>query len=527
MRNIDRIVEAIADLESQEAPNVAATARKFDINRKTLENRWKGKSVPIREAISMHRQCLTNSQERSLIAFINKLTSYRMPPTTAIVKNLAEEIRGRAVGKNWTAQFVHRHQDELKSLYLKGMDQKRIKSEFPKAYELFYQLLFEAIENHNITADNIYNVDEKGFLIGIGSKMRRIMSREAYEQGRCRQSSQDGSREFITLIAYSWVEQVAAEDDVFFGSTENGWTNDAYGMIWLQKPLDLNCFQPLATKYQVYLDQWRFRSLGQVSMSKRTFYEIFKPAWHESFSISNIQGGFRKAGIWPFSPSVVLDTILQRPTTPSKDETKPTKPPPTPMTSKSIRRAQKAYKAAPTQTNLDVILRSQERLAAQHEVDKHLNKGLLETLKNEKRRRQRGKKLNLVGEEDSGAQLFHSSRVRAALAFEAEKKAIATADKVEKDARKARALENKQLKEVEVQEKALQRQVDKEIKAQARAIKKEDYFVPRYPGCKSVVSMSEAFQEAEAEAGCVGAADNLQPYRRQTAFYSSDGLPHE
>jgi hypothetical protein len=29
-----------------------------------------------------------------------------MPLTSAIVTNLAEEIRGASVGKNWTAQFV-------------------------------------------------------------------------------------------------------------------------------------------------------------------------------------------------------------------------------------------------------------------------------------------------------------------------------------------------------------------------------------------------------------------------------------
>jgi hypothetical protein len=51
-------------------------------------------------------------------------------------------------------------------------------------------------------ADNIYNVDEKGFLIGISTKMHRIMSRKAYEEGKCRQSRQDGNREFITLIIY-------------------------------------------------------------------------------------------------------------------------------------------------------------------------------------------------------------------------------------------------------------------------------------------------------------------------------------
>ena len=42
MRNIHRIPEAIADLESQEVPNVNATAEKYDVARKTLEDWWKG-----------------------------------------------------------------------------------------------------------------------------------------------------------------------------------------------------------------------------------------------------------------------------------------------------------------------------------------------------------------------------------------------------------------------------------------------------------------------------------------------------
>jgi hypothetical protein len=39
MRNLDRIAEAIADLDSQEVPNVKATAEKYDIERTTLANR--------------------------------------------------------------------------------------------------------------------------------------------------------------------------------------------------------------------------------------------------------------------------------------------------------------------------------------------------------------------------------------------------------------------------------------------------------------------------------------------------------
>jgi hypothetical protein len=55
MRNIDRIPDAIADLESQERLNVKAAAEKYGVVRKTLENRWKGKLVSMPEAMSIHR----------------------------------------------------------------------------------------------------------------------------------------------------------------------------------------------------------------------------------------------------------------------------------------------------------------------------------------------------------------------------------------------------------------------------------------------------------------------------------------
>jgi hypothetical protein len=190
-------------------------------------------------------------------------------------------------------------------------------------------------------------------------------------------------------------------------------------------------------------------------MTKRTFLPIFRLAWEESFTKDNMLGGFRKAGIWPFSPPIVLDAIKRRPETPPDAEDESTKPSLTPMTSKSIRRAQKAYKDNPTKDNLNLIFRSQERLAAQHEVDQHIQKGLFETIKTEKQRRQRGKRLNLVGEESSGAQIFPPSQVRVALDYAAAKKAEAEAGKAAKTAKKAQAAENKQKKESEAQEKAL------------------------------------------------------------------------
>ena len=64
-----------------------------------------------------------------------------MPLTTAIVKNLTEEIRGYAVGKNWTTSFMKHHKHKLKSLYLKSINNKYTKGEYSPSYELFYKLV--------------------------------------------------------------------------------------------------------------------------------------------------------------------------------------------------------------------------------------------------------------------------------------------------------------------------------------------------------------------------------------------------
>ena len=141
-------------------------------------------------------------------------------------------------------------------------------------------------------------------------------------------------------------------------------------------------------------------------------------------------------------------------TSPSNKD-KPLKPSSTLMTSKSIRWAQKVYKANPTKANLDVILWLQEQLAVQHKINKHIQAGLVETLSNEKKRRKRGKKLNLVGKENSRALLYYSSMVCIALAIEAERKAIAIAKKAEKNTRKTQVIEDKQRKEAAAQERAL------------------------------------------------------------------------
>ncbi len=49
------------------------------------------------------------------------------------------------------------------------------------------------IEKYRITAKNIYNFDEKEFLIGFGRSLKRIITQEALCLGRITKAKQDRS----------------------------------------------------------------------------------------------------------------------------------------------------------------------------------------------------------------------------------------------------------------------------------------------------------------------------------------------
>ena len=136
-----RIELALADLNQQEKPNILATAKKYQLVTSTLSRRFQGKTVSYAAASSEFKQRLTNAQEEVLIQRINQLTDRGLPPTVRIVRNLAEEVLGGPVGKNWTGYFVKRYKDRLRSLYLGNLDSKRVKAEYAPAFEYFYALV--------------------------------------------------------------------------------------------------------------------------------------------------------------------------------------------------------------------------------------------------------------------------------------------------------------------------------------------------------------------------------------------------
>ncbi|EED23505.1 conserved hypothetical protein [Talaromyces stipitatus ATCC 10500] len=124
----------------------------------------------------------------------------RLPPTLYMIANFAHEITGRKPGKNCASRWLNKHPNALISRYSPDIDRNRKRADCAWSYALYLELINRNIEQYNLQPNQIYNMDEKGFAIGIMTSQKRVFSRRLYEK-KFKQFLQDGNREWITTIA--------------------------------------------------------------------------------------------------------------------------------------------------------------------------------------------------------------------------------------------------------------------------------------------------------------------------------------
>ncbi len=237
---------------------------------------------------------------------------------------------------------------------------------------------------------------------------------------------------------------------------------------WLQ-PLDVGLFSPLSTSYSKQLNQLVSNSFGLIGMSKRVFWRLFWPAWKEAFRPDNIESAWKKTGLFPLRPGAVLNVItkLEPPAAVSASLK-------TPISSRAVRRAHRQYKIEPTKLLMSKILRANERLAAHHDIDLHVIERLKMDIKQERKRRKRGKRLNLCGEQDSGPQFYGPEEVKAAQDYQASKEVEEEQRKQEIIDKKEQAAAKRVQKEKERVERAAITAAKRKAAAEARAIREEE-----------------------------------------------------
>lgn len=104
-------------------------------------------------------------------------------------------------------------------------------------------------------------MDEKGFMIGVLKKSRRIVNTHLLQQGKIKGAGQDGNRSWVTFIGSiccdgtylpagiifkgagglqdQWIIDFKTDDEVaYFGSSPSGFTNEDLTFQWLTKTFD-------------------------------------------------------------------------------------------------------------------------------------------------------------------------------------------------------------------------------------------------------------------------------------------------
>jgi hypothetical protein len=81
------------------------------------------------------------------------------------------------------------------------MESNRHNAESGYKYKLYFELLQQKITQYELDPGHTYNMDEKGFVIGVLGRTKRVFSRRQYEKKDVRQARQDGSHEWVSLLA--------------------------------------------------------------------------------------------------------------------------------------------------------------------------------------------------------------------------------------------------------------------------------------------------------------------------------------
>jgi len=112
---MDLIQKAIEENESREDGATFCyreVAKRWGCNRTTLSRRHQMKTRSNAER-ARDRMLLTPQQELELVVYIEKCTRRGLPPTREMIQNFAGSIAKHAVGRNWVARFLQRHNDEI------------------------------------------------------------------------------------------------------------------------------------------------------------------------------------------------------------------------------------------------------------------------------------------------------------------------------------------------------------------------------------------------------------------------------
>jgi IS30 family transposase len=172
---MEAALTAIESLEPGEKFTYQEIADQYGIQRSTLSRRHRGRQGML-EAQRTNQQKLNPQQELELVSYIEDLTERELPPTREMIQNFASTIATEPVSNAWVTRFLHRQDDHLISKWSSGIDSVRHNADSNVKYTLYFDLLHAKMKQYNVQPCHCYNMDEKGFMIGVTGRSKRVFT---------------------------------------------------------------------------------------------------------------------------------------------------------------------------------------------------------------------------------------------------------------------------------------------------------------------------------------------------------------
>ena len=265
----DKIQLARKDVDFGVAVNYTEAARLYGVAPSTVRHRENGRSSI--SAAHRHQQKLSPDQEKMLKHYITECATLNFPIRIKHVKEMAEDVYGGPLSRGWVTRFSQRN--NLRSVFAHTIDVQRAQTHTKSSIRDFLRLVDLTVAKFEISAENKFNMDKKGVLLGQANVAKILLPDTAQQRRRHAQYKKiPGGRESVTVIeAVSadgvalrpfiilraqnvWEKWTAIEgttSDWNLATSTKGWTDDDLGLEWLKlfnqesKPANLQDFRLL------------------------------------------------------------------------------------------------------------------------------------------------------------------------------------------------------------------------------------------------------------------------------------------
>jgi hypothetical protein len=251
-----RMQMAISAYKNKQIKSKLKAAEVFGVPESTLRERLSGVKPRTETRANSHR--MTVIEEKSLVKHLLDADKRGFFIRPEFLRGMAQILlRARThdptatLGVNWAYKFVKRH-PELCTRYNRRISYQRARQEDPKVIKQWFETVREAIQEHGIHEDDIWNFDETGFAMGLCTTSKVITAVERSERPR---RVIQGNREWVTIIECvsskgipippavilkgkehqaAWYQEPNLPLDWKLTNSTNGWTTDEIGLKWLK-----------------------------------------------------------------------------------------------------------------------------------------------------------------------------------------------------------------------------------------------------------------------------------------------------